>query len=125
MELEAQDIVFTTDSRDGLAVIGRSDDVGRIHWRFMVGMDEIDVRMSRQSFLEPVFLAEFQLIPAHVGHFQFRVEGHDVAGQETQAVVGAAFVALFKEGLHAQADAHKELAALDLFLQERDEVEFL
>ena len=72
-----------------------------------------------------MFLTEFQFIPAHVGHFQLRVEGHDFTGQKAKAVVRAAFVALFKEGLHAQADAHEELAALDLFLQERDEVEFL
>ena len=88
-------------------------------------MDEIDVRMGRQAFLEPVSLTKFQFIPAHVGHFQFRVERHDVAGQEAQAVIGTAFIALFKQGLHAQADAHEEFAALDLFLKERDEVEFL
>lgn len=96
MELETQNIVFAADSRNGLAVVSRSNDIGRIDRRFMIGMNEIDVRMSRQAFLEPVFLAEFQFIPSHVGHFQFRVERHDVTGQKAQAVIRTAFIAFSK-----------------------------
>lgn len=54
MELKSQDVVPAADSRHGLSVIGRSDDVRRIGRRLMIGMDKIHVGMGRKPLLQPV-----------------------------------------------------------------------
>ena len=81
--------------------------------------------MGRQVLLQPVGLTELQFVPAHVGYFELRLEGHDFAGKEAQALVFPAFVIGFKEGVHTEADAHKEFSRPYLFGQKGDEVEFL